>query len=282
MIVSVPNSVVVSVSEPEEHTTVIISSVPSSLTVDGLPPYLSSSTQNDYDVFYQAKEWSSRPADGKTYVLTEDTQIFNPTDGKVFVGVPEEVNVDSRLTETDKFDQVSVDSKYIVAQSASERSVDGKGVLARDVTGRAVDGRSGLAQSSIETETDSRFVLVKGMETLKVDSRKLDVHITDLQWVDEFLNQLFPELKSSSEIWVLPVWVDPKTRQIVNFPPFPEKRVVVFGSGIIVSEKVEYWRTVGISSGDYTIFTLTGTATAGRVVNTSDERRLVVFIAYKP
>jgi len=282
MIVSIPTSVTVNVSEPEEHTTIIISSVPSSLTVDGLPPYLWSSTQNDYDVFYQAKEWSSRLTDGKTYVLTEDTQTFNQTDGKVFVGVPEEVNVDSRLTETDKFDRVSVDSKYIVAQSTSERMVDGKGVLARDVTGRAVDGRSGLAQSSTETDTDSRFVLVKGTETTQTDARKLDVHISDLQWVDEFLNQFFPELKSSSEIWVLPVWVDPKTRQVVNFPPFPEKRVVVFGSGVIISEKVEYWRTVGVSSGDYTIFTLSGSATAGRAVNTSDQKRLVVFIAYKP
>lgn len=276
------STVTVSISLQEEHTTFLRGSS-SSVNVSVISPYLSSFVEVGYRCHPSARAWAWRRTDGFTRSLPIETRQMTRTDGKVYTSVPITVKTDSKVVTTETFSTTNVDGQ-VPFGGEEKKLVDAKVAFAVKEMTVNVDGKIPLSDGIVETNADSKVVLSGEEVSLDADARAVMVHITDTHWVNDFLRQIFPQLRSSSQVWFLPTRIPPFDRKIITLPPLSCKYVVIFRTGVIVHEYVgNRWNYVG-SSGDElpSVISLNSAARMVRLINPTDKEAFVIVLAYEP
>lgn len=278
---SAGSSVTVQVSYTETHET-FVRGRPSSVTVSSLPPYLFSFVGMDYKRHPSAVSWVWKRTDSFLRSLPESSVVKVRTDGKMYVSVPVTTKVDAKLITTESVSQTNVDSKVSIGTEVT-RDVDGKVAFAIREVQRQVDSKLALSSGEVSLNVDGKLTFALSEVGISTDAKTISIHLSDLHWVNDFVNQLLPEVRSSSQVWMLPVRVSPRDRRIITLTSLPRKYAIVFGKGVLVHEHIGYWNYIGESGEEVpTVFQLTVDATMVRLINSTDREVFVVLVAYKP
>ena len=275
------SSVNIRTAADERHTTWLRSADFGAVTFRRLPPYLEDISERNYLVHPSGLAWTYTDADGRYRILPSNSVRQTNVDGYVYYGIEVVTDADGRVWYALRPVSTDVDGKVGFGQEVSV-NVDGKILFPVRIISQDADGRVAFSLPPFSTDVDGKVIFPKGPVSLDADGRVVFVHISDLQWVADFIAQYIPQIRSSSQVSFTAYVLNPRQRVEILFVGDATwtKNIVVIGNKVFAYEFVNHWRLLGASGDEVTVFSCSSSATKGRTLNLSNQQRIVVFVSY--